>query len=244
MSLQIRKTWLALGAALGFGIVQAQASTVTLPLGNLHSGSNIDNYFIGGHDSTPNDGDGPNVGFTFSANATAQKAGSSSTSDGRFENEPSTQGEVLFFSSSSTVAAAMNYAAGFTAISFFYSIDANNANNAAIGQVDNTPAYQSATVNIWSGLNGTGTVLDTITLTPVASPTVACQTHGDDFCNWQQAVASGFVGAESVTFGPNSASAFTEFDDVQVTVPLPPTVWLMLSAMLGAVVLARRQMDL
>jgi hypothetical protein len=242
MSLQIRKTWLALGATLGFGIVQAQASTVTLPLGNLHSGSNIDNYFIGGRDSTPSDGDGPNVGFTFSSNATAQKAGTTSTSDGRFENEPSTQGEVLFFSSSSTVAAAMNYAAGFTAISFFYSIDANNANNPAIGQVDNTPAYQSATVNIWSGLNGTGTMLDTITLAPVANPTVACQTHGDDFCNWQSASASGFAGAESVTFGPNSASAFTEFDDMQVTVPLPPSVWLMLSAMLGVVVLARRQM--
>src|SRR5580693_4616117 len=113
MTINIQKTCLALGLVLGFGITQAQATTIGLPLGNLHSGSNIDNYFVGGNDSTPSDGVGPNAGFTFSSNATAQKAGTTSTSDGRFENEPSSQGEVLFFSSSSTVPAVMNSASGF-----------------------------------------------------------------------------------------------------------------------------------
>lgn len=235
MTLTIKKISLAVGLALGLGIAQAQAATIiTLPLGNLKSGSNIDGYFVGGSDSVPNDGLGPNVGYTFSSNATAQKAGTTSTSDGRFENEPSNQGEVLFFSSSTTVQSALNFAAGFTGISFFYSIGGNNSN------LGSTAAYQSDTVDIWSGQNGTGTLLDTITLTPVTSP-VACSNRNDSFCNWQQATASGFVGGESVTFGPNSASAFTEFDDVQVVVPVPPTVWLLLSAIAGLIVVRRPQ---
>jgi hypothetical protein len=181
----------------------------------------------------PQDGLGPNVGFTFSSNATAQKPGTTSTSDGRFENEPSGQGEVLFFSSSSTVPATMNFAAGFTGLSFDYSISGNNNNIAS------TPAYQTGTVDIWSGVNGTGTLLDTLTLTPVANP-VACTGHNDVYCNWQLATAANFGTAESVTFGANATSAFTEFDDVQVTVPLPATAWLMLSAMVGLIGVARR----
>jgi hypothetical protein len=242
MTINIKKASLAVALALGLGIAQAQASTVTLTLGSLRSGSNIDNYFVGGNDSVPSDGTGPNLGFTFSSNATAQKAGSTASSDGRFENEPSGQGEVLFFSSSTTVPAALNFASGFSAISFDYSVEDNNANNPAINQIANTPAYQSDTVDVWSGVNGTGSLLGQILLTPVASP-VACQTRGDLFCNWQQASISNLpVTAESVTFGPNSASAFTEFDGVQVSaVPLPASAWLLLSAMGGLATLGRRR---
>ena len=42
------------------------------------------------------DGTGPALGFTFSGNATAQKAGTSpATGDGRFENNPSQASEIL-----------------------------------------------------------------------------------------------------------------------------------------------------
>jgi hypothetical protein len=229
---------LSLVLSFGLAAAHAQASTLTLPLGNLRSGANIDSYFVGGNDSVPTDGTGPDLGFTFSSNATAQKAGSS---QGRFENEPSTQGEVLFFSSSTSAASTMDFAAGFTGLSFDYSIAGNNSN------LGSTAAYNSGTVDIWSGLNGTGMLLDTLMLTPVSNP-VACQTHGDSYCNWSLATTgtTNFGTAESVTFGPNAVSSVTEFDDVQlspspVPVPLPAAAWLMVSGIAGLGGLARRR---
>jgi hypothetical protein len=234
MHSNIRTASLALGLVLGLGAAQVKATTITLPLGGLKSGADILDYFAGGNDSVPSDGVGPNLGLTFSSNATAQKAGTTSTSDGRFENEPSGQGEVLYFSSSSTVPAVMNSASGFGGLSFDYSISGNNAN------LGSTAAYSTATVDLWSGLNGTGSLLDTITLTPVTNP-VACTTHGDAYCNWSVGMATGFGTAESVTFGANATSSFTEFDDVQLAVPLPAAAWLMLSGVAGLVGVARRR---
>ena len=70
---------------------------------------------------------------------------------------------------------AMNYAAGFSGLSFNYSL------------AGNSPTYAS-TVDIWSGLNGTGALLDTLSLTAAATSvvtrstgiTVATTTHPFD----------------------------------------------------------------
>jgi hypothetical protein len=238
MHTTIRNAALVL-AGLGLGAIQAHADSVTLPLGNLKSGADILEFFDGGADSVPTDGSGPNLGISFSANATAQKAGSTTTSDGRFENNPSAQSEVLFFSSSTTTTSTMNYAAGFSGLSFFYSVSGNNSN------LGSTPAFTSATVDIWSGLNGTGTLLDTLALTPVANP-ASCLTHGDVYCNWSLASTGSLnIGtAESVTFGANSTSAFTEFDGLALTpapVPLPAAAWLLLSGLASLAGVARRR---
>jgi hypothetical protein len=223
----IRRT-ASFAALIGLGLtaMQAQAAILTLPLGNVHTGADILNYYNGGNDSVPNDGTGPNLGITFSSNATAQKAGSSqSTGAGKFENNPSHQSEILYFSFATPATPnALDFGAGFTGLSFNYSL----ANNSS---VDNS------TVSIWSGLDGTGSLLDTLSLTAAATA-VPCSVRTDSYCTWSLATTgpTNFGTARSVTFGGNATAQFSEFDGVQLTtapVPLPATVWLMLSGLAG-----------
>ena len=217
-----KKLTLAVGALMGLAAMQAHASTIVLPLGGLHTGANILNYFDGGSDSVPNDGTGPNLGITFSSNATVQKAGSNAaTGAGKFENEPSGQGEILYFSSANPATAnALNFAAGFTGVSFSYSLSANSSAFAGVA-------------DLWSGLNGTGTLLGTLSLNAAAA-TTNCAVRTDAYCTWSFATDSNFGTAESLTFGSNSTASFTEFDGVTLTtspVPLPAAGWLMISGL-------------
>jgi hypothetical protein len=226
----------------------AQASSVTLPLGTgsnlytggytLTTGADIENYFNGGNDSqVAKDGTGPALGFTFSGNATAQKAGTSpTTGDGRFENNPSQASEILSFSSSSSTAAYMNYLPGFSNLSFNYSYSNNN------------PGATDLDAYVYSGLNGTGTLLDTLKLTP-GGTAVSCKTAGDSYCTWSTAAISWGGAAESVVFGTTAGATttatpaiITEFDGVTVTpVPLPAALWLMLGGFGGLAAFVRRR---
>ena len=228
-------------AALAFASLAgaAHASTITLTLGGLHTGDFLDNYYDGGFGSTTNTGTvlnvgpGPNLGFTFSPNADVQSAGhSSSTGNGKFENNPSGQSQILYFSNNTTTnPSVMDFAVGFDSFSFNYSFSGNSSAN------------DGETVSIWSGLNGTGSLLDTLSLN-AATQAVSCTSSFDAYCTWMSITASGFKGAESAVFGPNSQTLSTEFDGLQLTpsaVPLPAAGWLLLSGLIGMGAASRRR---
>jgi len=237
MTMSINKiTGLAAAMALGAGLLSssAQSSTV-LTLDAEHTGVYILNYYLGGNDSLPSDGTGPNLGFGFSTNATVQKAGdSANTGDGRFENNPSGQSEILAFAADNssgvlnTGGSYMNFASGFSSVSFNYALSSNSS-------------QFNGTANIWSGLNGTGTLLGSIALNATGAGN-SCAVGTDSYCNWTGVTASNFAGvAESVTFGATGTSDFAEFDGLQVTpVPLPAAAWLLLSGAAGLAGFARK----
>jgi hypothetical protein len=231
-----RLTLLAAGIAACLGTQSANAALV-LPLGAIHTGDDIENYFDGGTDSTGQSG--TDLGIGFSTNAIAQAAGTSaSTGDGKFENNPSGQTEVLAFTFSSTTASYVNYAAGFSGLSFNYSF--SNNSDAGVAEY----AY------VYSGLNGSGTLLDTLSLTP-AGTTVACVTPGDSYCTWSQATTGSTTfstAAESVLFGTSPTATSTgspvtisEFDGLTLVTPLPAALWLMISGLGGLLPLVRRR---
>jgi hypothetical protein len=230
-----KPTGLAVAAALGASLcASAQASTV-LTLGAEHTGVYILNYYLGGNDSLPSDGTGPNLGFGFSTNATVQKAGdSANTGDGRFENNPSGQSEILAFAADNSSGqlnsggSYMNFANGFSSVSFNYALSSNSS-------------QFNGTANIWSGLNGTGTLLGSIALNATGTGN-SCTVGSDSYCNWTGVTASNFAGvAESVTFGAAGTSDFAEFDGLKVSpVPLPAASWLLLSGIAGLAGFARK----
>jgi hypothetical protein len=226
-NLPIQLRWLAPAIAIATGVATspAQAATVTLPLGTETSGAYIEGYFDGGTDSQGAIGTN-NLGLGFSNNATVQKAGTKSTSDGRFEQNPSGQAEILYFSATNAsntggglaTGSYLNDAGGFSAVSFNYS------------------ATTTETVTLWSGVNGTGTLLDTMTLgtnNPISS--TGCTTHADVYCTWSSASAANLGTAESVSFGAISSAENMELDGLNVTpVPLPPGLLLFLSGGVAA----------
>ena len=228
----------ALSIGLSLLASQAFASTITLTFGNEANQALIENYFNGGTDSQGKSG--PNDGIAFSANAESLKAGFSGTGGqgtGKFENLPSGAPGILLFATPGTgVTNAMNDVAGFQSLSFDYSILTNSA------------SFAGGTVSLFSGLNGTGSLLGTVTLS-AAGTTVPCTGNlvngvsKDEFCSWQNTsvTASGGI-AESAVFG-GKAALDTEFDSVALTapVPVPAALLLMISGVGGLAGFARRR---
>ena len=122
---------------------KAEAATIVLDFEGLQDLEPVEDFYDGGFGGDGS-GPGPDLDITFSPNALAivdQDAGGS----GNFGNEPSPD-TILFFLTGR--AATLNVSSGFdTGFSFFYS---------AITQ----PGF----VDVYSGLNATGTQLATINL--------------------------------------------------------------------------------
>jgi hypothetical protein len=233
--------------AVGIGAVllasEASAGNVTLTgnqeiltFGGQVNATNINTFFDGGSDAYGTAGGAANnVGVTFSAPAEFLNAGFNGTGfnggTGKFENVPSAATGVLYFASVPTTSSAiMDDASGFSGISFNYSILNNSASD-------------NSTVSLYSGLDGTGNLLATLTLS-AAGTTVACTSSHDEFCTWSSVGNANIGGiAESAVFN-GAARTFTEFDAVALTatpVPLPAALWLMLGGIGGLARFVRRR---
>jgi hypothetical protein len=204
----------------------------------LHAGSFADNYYNGGYagntqTSGPVNGNiqygpGPALGFTFSLNADVPSAGST----GKFENlptDPDHNTQVLYFTyvSSGAITNAINFAAGFTAVSFNFALDINSSNF-------------DQTADVWSGLNGTGTLLATIAMNSAAVTNLP-MSRGDAYNTWVSVAANNFTGvAESVTFGSSNTTAPENMEIDAFTVPEPSSWALVITSVALLFVLRRR----
>lgn len=189
----------------------ANASIIVLDFEGVGNNAAIEDFYNGGTDSLGNSGTDYGVEF---GSDTLGIIDSDAGGTGNIANEPSAD-TVMFFL---TGTAVLNYAAGFeTGFSFFYS------------------SSTVADIFVYDGLNGTGNLLATLSLS--AQHTDGCV--GDPagiFCNWTT-VGATFAGtALSVDFG--GTANFTAYDDITfgtdiagggpVTVSEPQSFMLML----------------
>lgn len=134
-----------------------------------------------------------------------------------FSNNPSALGVM----SAVGADAAMNVAAGFTGTaSFFYS------------------SLEAVTVGVYSGLNGTGTLLGSFELS--ANADLGCSDSA--FCNWTETSLSFNGVAKSIAFG--AAADVAGFDNVTISAVPEPSQAIMLAlglSVIGARSLRRRK---
>lgn len=199
---------LLVGGAMAFATAQAAHAGVNVINFDGLNGSvyeQVLNYYNGGFGGAGS-GPGPNYGVVFSSNAIVGCEQGNSCADTNAGNSPS-QPNIMFFLSGP--AATMDVAGGFTTgFSFDYA-----------------GAYEG-TVNVWSGLDGTGTLLASFSLPTTPSPYYVFLPIGVTFAGT----------AESVEFG--GVANYIAFDDVTFGsatpgVPEPATWGLMLLGLAG-----------
>jgi hypothetical protein len=198
----------------------AYANSTYLTFQGLKDGESISNFYNGG-----TGGSGSmshyNFGITFSSNALAIKSYLKGGSGGF--NPLTNTGTALFFTGSTGY---MNVSGGFTSgINFLYIAGA------------------TGTVTVWSGANGTGTVLATISLAVNGGTGSGC-TGYPSLCNWS-AVGLNFNGtAQSVTFsGTANQLGFTDITvgSSRAAVPEPSSLLLFGSGLLLVSVRLRKR---
>jgi hypothetical protein len=174
----------------------------------------IEEHYNGGTDSAMSAG--ANLGVSFTMDAMALQ---NDVLGPYFSNAPSPVGVMTAVGSDAT----MNVAAGFTGtVGFSYSL-------AGTGLL-----LQG--VNVYSGLNGTGTLLASFNLAP-NNAFAGCTTPA--ICRFDQVSSSFFGTAKSITFGNTAGMA--AIDNISITAVPEPTTVLLMSLGLATLALRRRR---
>ena len=203
--------------ALIAAAIPAVAAQRTIDFEGTGSFGSILEFYNGGTDAAGNTG--TNYGVSFSESATGL---SNDVLNTYFSNAP-TPGTVMFAPDS---AAFMNVAGGFTvSVSLYYSSDVAASN----------------AINIYSGLNGAGDLLGSLSLNNNA------QTGCTDtsFCNFELSTVTFSGTGKSIRF--DGAAGHTAFDNVTfdnaavAPVPEPTTYALMMLGLAGIGLVARRR---
>ncbi|HEY6292762.1 MAG TPA: PEP-CTERM sorting domain-containing protein [Terriglobia bacterium] len=218
----MKKLVLLAAVASFFAAQAAMAGTVVLTFDQLGNEEAVDNYYAGGFGGNGT-GPGPNYGITFSSNSlaiTSVDAGGS----GNFNDNPSGNNIVFFLSGA---ADTMNVAGGFTTgFSFYYSAVVY-------------PGY----INVWSGLNDTGTLLASLDLGVTPEGGGTCNTA---YCPWVPIGVSFDGTAQSVDFG--GSANYIGFDNITLgastpggAAPEPASLMLFGSGLVGLASRIRRR---
>ncbi len=208
----LRRLSATLGLFLWFILSTSFASansTEFLTFAGLGDGQLVGNFYNGSGVSGT-----PNFGVTFSNNFYALQP-ISQGGGGNFSPDY-TQTPAIFIMGNigQSVSGSLNVASGFGAgINFFY-----------------TAAF-TETATVWSGLNGTGSVLATMTLTPNDS---SCSTVA--YCNWTDIGISFKGNAQSVTFsGPANGIGISDITlgSSNSQIPEPSSLYLLGTGVVG-----------